>query len=131
MMRLLLDTHVLLWWLTNDRKLSKAIAGILSSEENDVAVSAAAIWEIAIKRALGRIDVEMEDLMAAIQADGFAELPVRFLHASKLESLPRHHDDPFDRMQIAQAIVEGRRLVSHDKQILAYAGIPGFDPLPA
>ena len=130
-MRLLLDTHVLIWWVTGDRKLSKAVATLVASEESDVAVSAAAIWEIATKRTLGRIDIDMEELLAAISADGFTELPVRFVHASRLESLPRHHDDPFDRMQIAQAIVEGRRLVSRDEQVLAYAGIAGFDPLPA
>lgn len=130
-MRLLLDTHVLIWWLTGDRKLSKSVSTLLTSEESDVAISAAAIWEIAIKRGLGRIDIDMEELLAAISSDGFAELPVRFVHASRLESLPRHHDDPFDRMQIAQAIVEGRRLVSRDEKVLAYSGIAGFDPLPA
>ena len=130
-MRLLLDTHVLIWWLTGDRKLSKAVSTLLTSEESDVAVSAAALWEIAIKRTLGRIDIDMEELLTAISSDGFAELPVRFVHASRLESLPRHHDDPFDRMQIAQAIVEGRRLVSRDEKVLAYSGIAGFDPLPA
>lgn len=130
-MRLLLDTHVLIWWLTGSRKLSKEVATLLAAKESDVAVSAAAIWEIAIKRALGRIDLDMDELLAAISADGFAELPVRFVHTSRLQSLPRHHDDPFDRMQIAQAIVEGRRLVSHDEMVLAYSGIAGFDPLPA
>jgi PIN domain nuclease of toxin-antitoxin system len=130
-MRLLLDTHVLIWWLTGDRKLSKAVADIISSDQNDIAVSAAAIWEIAIKRGLGRIDIDIHELLAAISADGFAELPVRFAHSARLESLPRHHDDPFDRMQIAQAIVEGRRLVSRDAMVLAYSGIAGFDPLPA
>lgn len=128
---MLLDTHVLIWWLTGDRKLSKAVSTLVTSEESDVAVSAAAIWEVAIKRALGRIDIDMEELLAAISSDGFAELPVRFVHTSRLESLPRHHDDPFDRMQIAQAIVEGRRLVSRDEKVLAYSGIAGFDPLPA
>jgi PIN domain nuclease of toxin-antitoxin system len=131
MMRLLLDTHILIWWLTGDRKLSKNIASLLASEESDVAVSAAAIWEIAIKRGLGRIDIDMDELLTAISSDGFAELPVRFVHSSRLESLPRHHDDPFDRMQIAQAIVEGRRLVSRDQMVLAYSGIAGFDPLQA
>lgn len=130
-MRLLLDTHVLIWWLTADRKLSKAVSSLLASKDSDVAVSAAAIWEIAIKRGLGRIDIDMGELLDAIHADGFLELPIRFIHASRLESLPHHHDDPFDRLQIAQAIVEGRRLVSRDRQILSYSGIAGFDPLPA
>ena len=62
-------------------------------------------------------------------ADGFAELPMRFAHTLRLESLPRHHDDPFDRILIAQSIAEGRRLVTTADKILAYAGVVGFDPL--
>ncbi|HEV2720595.1 MAG TPA: type II toxin-antitoxin system VapC family toxin [Thermoanaerobaculia bacterium] len=130
-MRLLLDTHVLLWWLGGDRRLSRTIRDTLRSSDSDIAVSAATIWEIAIKRALGRIDVEMKELLAAIAADGFAELPVRFAHSMAVEALPRHHDDPFDRMLIVQAIAEGRRLVTHDGTILEYAGVAGFDPLRA
>ncbi|HET8772541.1 MAG TPA: type II toxin-antitoxin system VapC family toxin [Thermoanaerobaculia bacterium] len=128
-MRLLLDTHILLWWVTADRRLSKALANTLASPENDVAVSAASIWEIAIKRSLGRIDVDLDELLSSMTADGFSELPVRFAHSLRLESLPRHHDDPFDRLLIAQSVAEGRRLVTKDEAILGYAGIAGFDPL--
>ena len=128
-MRLLLDTHILLWWVTADRRLSKPLANVVASPDNDVAVSAATLWEIAIKRALGRIDVDLDELLSSMNADGFAELPVRFAHTLRLESLPRHHDDPFDRILIAQAIAEGRRLVTKDEAILGYAGIAGFDPL--
>lgn len=128
-MRLLLDTHILLWWVMGDRRLSKSLAAIVASPENDVAVSAASIWEIAIKRSLGRIDVDLDELLSSMNADGFAELPMRFGHALRLESLPRHHDDPFDRILIAQSIAEGRRLVTKDEAILGYAGIAGFDPL--
>jgi PIN domain nuclease of toxin-antitoxin system len=128
-MRLLLDTHILLWWVTADRRLSKPLANVLASPDNDVAVSAATIWEIAIKRALGRIEVDLDELLSSMNADGFAELPVRFAHTLRLESLPHHHDDPFDRILIAQAIAEGRRLVTTDGAILGYAGIAGFDPL--
>jgi PIN domain nuclease of toxin-antitoxin system len=128
-MRLLLDTHILLWWVMADRRLSKALAAIIASGENDVAVSAASIWEIAIKRTLGRIEVDLDELLASMVADGFTELPVRFAHSLKLETLPRHHDDPFDRILIAQSIADGRRLVTKDGSILAYAGVAGFDPL--
>jgi len=128
-MRLLLDTHILLWWVMADRRLSKSLVGILSSQENDIAVSAATLWEIAIKRTLGRIDVDLDELLSSMAADGFAELPVRFAHTLRLESLPRHHDNPFDRILIAQSIAEGRRLVTTDDKILAYAGVAGFDPL--
>ncbi len=128
-MRLLLDTHILLWWVTADRRLSKALSATLASPENDVAVSAASIWEIAIKRSLGRIEVDLDELLSSMTADGFTELPVRFAHSLRLESLPRHHDDPFDRLLIVQSIAEGRRLVTKDEAILGYAGIAGFDPL--
>lgn len=126
-MRLLLDTHILLWWLMGDRRLPRSIANAMTSMENDVAVSAASVWEIVIKRALGRLDVDVDELLASIAADGFAELPVRFGHTLVVQSLPRHHDDPFDRLLIAQAISDGRRLVTTDQVVLAYAGVPGFD----
>jgi PIN domain nuclease of toxin-antitoxin system len=114
-----------------DRRLSKSLAAAIASPENDIAVSAASIWEIAIKRALGRIDVDLDELLAVMATDGLMELPLRFGHSLRLESLPRHHDDPFDRILIAQSIAEGRRLVTKDDAILAYAGLAGFDPLSA
>jgi PIN domain nuclease of toxin-antitoxin system len=129
--RLLLDTHILLWWLNADRRLSRPVRDLLAAEENDIAVSAATVWEVAIKRMLGRISVDLKELISAVNADHFVELPVRFAHSLALESLPRRHDDPFDRLLIAQAIAEGRRLVTHDDLILGYAGIAGFDPLRA
>src|SRR5207237_6870856 len=104
-----------------DRRLSKALDRILAAAENDIAVSAASIWEIAIKRALGRIDVDLGELLSSMTADGFTELPLRFAHSLRLESLPRHHDDPFDRILIAQSIAEGRRLVTKDDSILLYS----------
>lgn len=128
-MRLLLDTHVLLWWVRADRKLSKSIRQLLSSPENDIAVSAASFWEIAIKKALGRIEIELDALRDATAADGFEEIPVAIHDTLLLESLPDHHRDPFDRILIAQAIGHGRRLVTRDASILAYTGIRGFDPL--
>lgn len=128
-MRLLLDTHILLWWVMGDRRLPKTTAVAIGSADSDVAVSAVSMWEIAIKRALGRIDVDLEELASTIASDGFAEIPLRFSHATRLDSLPRHHDDPFDRMLIAQSIAEGRRLVTKDEAILRYRGVAGFDPL--
>lgn len=128
-MRLLLDTHILLWWTMADRRLPKVLANIVASPDNDVAVSAASIWEIAIKRTLGRIEVDLDELLSSMTADGFSELPLRFAHSLRLESLPRRHDDPFDRILIVQSIVEGRRLVTKDDSILGYAGLAGFDPL--
>jgi PIN domain nuclease of toxin-antitoxin system len=128
-MRLLLDTHILLWWLMGDRRLPKGLAKAVGSPENDVAVSAASLWEIVIKHMLGRIDVDLDELLSSVTSDGFSELPVQFRHTLKLQSLPRHHDDPFDRILIAQSISEGRRLVTTDQSILSYEGLAGFDPL--
>jgi len=130
-MRLLLDTHILLWWLIGDRRLPKGLANALAAPENDVAVSAASLWELVIKRMLGRMDVDLDELVSSIAGDGFAELPIRFSHTLRVLSLPRHHDDPFDRILIAQAASDGRRLVTTDRLILAYAGVAGFDPLSA
>lgn len=128
-MRLLLDTHILLWWLMGDRRLPESLAKALASPENDIAVSAATLWEIVIKHSLGRIEVDLDELLSSIGGDGFSELPVQFRHTLKLRSLPRHHDDPFDRILIAQSVADGRRLVTTDQSILSYSGLPGFDPL--
>jgi PIN domain nuclease of toxin-antitoxin system len=128
-MRLLLDTHILLWWVTADRRLPRMVVSALESADNDIAVSAASMWEIAIKRTLGRIDIDLDELVSAIAADGFRELPVAFAHAIALQSLPRQHEDPFDRILIVQSVADGRRLVTKDEAILAYRGLPGFDPL--
>src|SRR5687768_4162082 len=128
-MRLLLDTHILLWWLTGDRKLPKRAREVIASGDNDVAVSAAAFWEIAIKKSLGRIRLDLGELESAVKSDGFVELPIRIQHARQLESLPDHHGDPFDRMLIAQAIVESRQLVTSDNAMLAYRELDGFSLL--
>jgi PIN domain nuclease of toxin-antitoxin system len=129
--RLLLDTHILLWWSSGDRRLVKTLRSAIASDDNDVAVSAATFWEIAIKKQLGRIDIDLGELLAAVRADGFEELAVRAAHTLQLDSLPGHHRDPFDRILIAQSIAEGRRLVTRDEAILAYSGVAGFDPLSA
>ncbi len=128
-MRLLLDTHVLLWWVSADRRLSKSSRELLASGENDIAVSVATFWEIAIKKALGRVEIDLQDLDRAVKADGFEELPIRVSHTLRLDALPQHHRDPFDRLLVAQSIAEGRHLVTRDKSIIAYAGTAGFDPI--
>jgi PIN domain nuclease of toxin-antitoxin system len=129
--RLLLDTHILLWWVMADRRLAKAARALIASADNDVSVSAASFWEIAIKANLGRIDADIAEVQEAAAADGFEELPIRAAHTLPLALLPDHHQDPFDRLLIAQAIAEGRRLMTADAAILAYQGVAGFDPLKA
>jgi PIN domain nuclease of toxin-antitoxin system len=127
--KLLLDTHILIWWAAGDRKLPKSLRDRITSAESDVSISAVTFWEIAIKARLGRIHIDLEELRAAVRADGFNELPVQIAHTLRLQALPDHHRDPFDRLLIAQSIADGRRLVTRDKSILAYAGVAGFDPL--
>ena len=125
-MRLLLDTHILLWWMSNDRRLTRPIRAAIQLPANDVAVSAVTFWEIAIKKSLGRIDVDLPELIDAAAADGFEELPARGRHAAALDQLPPHHRDPFDRLLLAQAIVEQRHLVTRDASLLVYEGVSGL-----
>ena len=130
-MRLLLDTHVLLWAMMDPRRLPVKLESAIRSSANDVAVSAVSVWEISIKRMLGRLELEIEALLQSIAEANFTELPLKFGPSTRLLTLPPHHRDPFDRMLIAQAIHEGRRLVTTDGKILQYRGASGFDPLTA
>lgn len=130
-MKLLLDTHILIWWAQGDRRLSKSLRDHIASSENEVAVSAATFWELAIKSRLGRIDLDLDELRAAVRADGFDVLPVQVEHTLRLRYLPDHHQDPFDRLLIAQSIAEGQRLVTRDDDVLAYVDVTGFNPLTA
>ena len=129
-MRLLLDTHVLLWWLADDRKLGKMAREIIANPDNDVHVSTASVWEAAIKTALGRFEVELDDLEEAIVRNGFRPLPIGFRHAVTAGRLPSVHRDPFDRMLVAQAGVEELRIVSHDQVFERYGlGTQGLPPI--
>jgi PIN domain nuclease of toxin-antitoxin system len=120
-MKLLLDTHVVLWWQRDDRRL-KAPARRAISEADLVWVSAVSGWEVAIKTALGRLRLN-EPFHITIAADNFTELPLTLRHATELQGLPPHHVDPFDRVLVAQAIVEGATIVSHDRALAPY-GVP-------
>lgn len=120
---MLLDTHIFLWWLADSPRLSRKIRAKLGSPDEDVFVSAASIWEIAIKMALGKLSIKEQDgarLEQLIPACGFTELPVRALHAARVKDLPRHHTDPFDRLLISQAWVEGITIVTADHAFKAY-----------
>lgn len=110
----LLDTHVFVWWLNDDAHLPARVRSAIADDSALVFVSVATIWEIAIKAQLGKIDVDRADLTAEIPANDFLELPIRSRHAALAGALPPHHQDPFDRMLIAQARLEGLTLVSHD-----------------
>ena len=118
-MMLLLDTHVLLWWLADDPTLSQTVRAAISNGKNLVFVSAATTWEMAIKRALGKLDMP-DNLEAALTANRFQPLPITIPHGLAVADLPHHHNDPFDRLLIAQAKVEGLTLVTRDEQIKKY-----------
>ena len=120
MRRLLLDTHAFLWWLAEDTKLSEEASEAITDTTSLVHVSAVTVWEIAIKANLGKIDLAGADMEYEIAANGFVELPITARHALRAGSLPRHHDDPFDRMLIAQAQLEDLIIITHDKAFLLY-----------
>jgi PIN domain nuclease of toxin-antitoxin system len=117
--RILLDTPIFVWWLANDRKLPKAADALILDPDNVIHVSAASIWEIAIKEALGQIQVDLSLLVASIADSGFCELPVTARHAIETGKLPTHHRDPFDRLLVAQSRTEPMYLLSHDRQLAA------------
>ena len=120
-MRLLLDTHVFVWAVTGNKRLKEpGRAQIVAA--NEVYVSAASIWEIAIKSTLGRIEGEPSDFAAAISASGFIELPVTPAHAAAVAKLPLRHNDPFDRLLLAQAFTEPLRLLTADTLLADYGG---------
>lgn len=119
-MRLLLDTHALLWALSAPTKLPARAAAALRDPTNTVFVSAASVWEIAIKAALGKLSADLDEIVGTSLEVGFEELPVTLAHARRVHSLPARHRDPFDRMLVAQALEEGLTLVSHDALVTAY-----------
>ncbi len=123
-MKVLLDTHAFLWWITDDSRLSARARRVLADGANQVYFSAASGWEIAIKARLGRLDIAAGDLdgfMAQqIAANGFEVLAIKLNHALRTYSLPGHHKDPFDRILIAQAMSEGLALLSGDRDLAAY-----------
>ena len=118
-MNLLLDTHILLWWLADDSHLPETAHDAITSPDNTILVSAATAWEIAIKKAAGRLEAP-DDLIDAINASDFDTLPITATHALVAGSLPAHHSDPFDRMLIAQAQIEHLKLVSVDDRFPHY-----------
>ncbi len=119
-MRCLLDTHVLLWWIEDNPKLKKRVRAIITDPDNEAVVSAATLWEAAIKRALGKLRFETPVLLDSLHQGGIRILPITAEHALAAGDLPRHHDDPFDRMLVAQAIAEGFTLITSDPWLQSY-----------
>jgi PIN domain nuclease of toxin-antitoxin system len=121
-MRLLLDTHIFLWAVAGSPLLKPAARRAIESADQ-VYVSAASIWEIAIKAKLGKIEADPDELLAAIDASGFVELPVRAAHAAGVVKLALHHHDPFDRLLVAQAIAEPLKFLTADAVLAQYSDV--------
>jgi PIN domain nuclease of toxin-antitoxin system len=119
-MKLLLDTHIYLWWLADSSCLTASARKMIETAEK-VYISSASLWESAIKSGIGKLDVNQEELVAGILESGFAELPVKSEHTVALLRLENHHKDPFDRMLIAQALSEPLHLLTADSILTRYS----------
>jgi PIN domain nuclease of toxin-antitoxin system len=119
MKRLLLDTHVLLWWLSDNPALGVRSREAIMEPRNEVYVSAASIWEISIKRSIGKLDAP-DDMDSIVEEEGMLKLPITLFHGEQAGALPEIHKDPFDRMLIAQAQAEGLVIVTADKVFEQY-----------
>lgn len=122
-MRALLDTHAFLWWISGDDRLSDRASRTIADGRNEIFVSAASIWEIAIKARLGRLSIPGDPgqfIGGQVVENAFRGLPIVAGHAVRIWELPDHHRDPFDRMLVAQAQVEGLALISRDPEVARY-----------
>lgn len=122
-MRILLDTHVLLWWINEDARLSETALEVLSNVENDLLFSAASGWEMAIKIGLGKMEVTgnlSAYLSRHLGENGIEVLPISLRHAVGVAELPKHHRDPFDRLLVAQALAEDLSIVTIDPLVSRY-----------
>ena len=122
-MKVLLDTHTILWWITGDNRLSSSAREIITNGDNELFLSAATGWEIAIKAQLGRIKLPKEPhsfISEQLRLNSIQSLPIHMSHALHIYSLPNHHRDPFDRLIIAQAQLENLPILTMDPQIAKY-----------
>ncbi|MGA7927690.1 MAG: type II toxin-antitoxin system VapC family toxin [Candidatus Sulfotelmatobacter sp.] len=123
-MKFLLDTHLLLWAAAEPRRFSKQARALIDNPDNDLLFSAASLWEVAIKRGLGRADFKVDArlLRRGLLDNGYGELPIVSDHVVAIDSLPPIHKDPFDRILVAQATVEGVTLLTVDSVVSQYPG---------
>ncbi|HWI85170.1 MAG TPA: type II toxin-antitoxin system VapC family toxin [Sphingomonas sp.] len=122
-MRLLLDTHILLWWFNDDPKLRPRLRQFIAEPGHDVLVSLASLWEIAIKRQLGKMEASAPEIAGRLAEQQFELLPIGVDHLTVIEAMPRHHGDPFDHLLIAQAMIKQAAIVTIDVIIPRY-GVP-------
>jgi PIN domain nuclease of toxin-antitoxin system len=119
-LRLLLDTHALLWWLGDDPKLGAKARSLISDPENEVLVSVVSLWEIAVKSRIGKLSITVEDVLAVLPDQGFERIEIADSHLAALQILPGHHRDPFDHLLIAQAMSEGATFLTGDAHAPLY-----------
>ena len=131
-MKLLLDTHALLWWLNDDARLGRRARDAISDPDTHVLVSAVSLWEVVVKIRVGKLQADVESIVAAVQDGGFTALDIGPEHPLALARLPFHpdHRDPFDHLLVTQAIAEGATFVSEDQHASRYAVrvLPCLDP---
>jgi len=122
--KLLLDTHLLLWAAGDPKRLPRAARFLIEDAENELIFSAASLWEITIKRSLEREDFQVDArlLRRALLDNGYVELPITSEHSLSVDHLPPNHKDPFDRILVAQATFEGIMLLTNDRKLVAYLG---------
>jgi PIN domain nuclease of toxin-antitoxin system len=120
-MKLLIDTHILLWWLIDDELLSENARQLIITPDNDIFVSHASLWKIQIKAMAGTLKADLKAIIQQLPENNFQQLPIHANHLLALGKLPPHHQDPFDRMLIAQAIHEPMHLLTHDKNLTRYS----------
>jgi PIN domain nuclease of toxin-antitoxin system len=132
-LKLLLDTHALLWWLADDARLGPQARGLIADPAHDVLVSVVSLWEIALKARLNKLTADIQEIFTAIDRQGFVSVEIRRVHLVTQAGLPVHHRDPFDHLLIAQAIAEGAALVSDDRRLSRYPvrTVPCSDTRPA
>ena len=122
-MKLLLDTHALLWWLADDAALGQSARDLVADPANDVLASIVSLWEVQVKVRAGRLRASLPDILREIEAQAFVLLPIAASHLVRLGDLPMHHRDPFDHLLMAQAFVEGAVFMSEDHHVPSY-GVP-------
>jgi len=118
--RLLLDTHALLWWLADDRRLGARVRDLIEDPSNDVLVSVVSLWEIVIKARVGKLQADVKEIAEAIRREGIILLDIGIAHLMTLTRLQMHHRDPFDHLLIAQAMAEDAVLISDDRNAPRY-----------